>query len=92
MRSGDAASTVEGMLNPIITQELLRAREEDLARKLRHAHHTAELPPTVLASVATRVRDALFKRNARARSVATHRNLGSAADAAEKARLLPSKP
>lgn len=92
MRSGEAAPTVEGMINPLLTQELLRARELELALKLRHAHHTADLPPTVLASVATRVRDTLFKRNGRARSVAAPRNLGSAADAAEKARLLPSKP
>ena len=84
MCSRRATPTVGGM-HPIITQELVRARQEDVARKLRHAHHTAELPPTVLASTAARVRNALFRRNARPRSVALPRKLGSAADAAEKA-------
>jgi hypothetical protein len=73
------------MVHPIITQELLKARQADVARRLRHAHHTSELPPTVFASAAMRLRDALLKRNARARSVAARRNLGSAADAVEKA-------
>jgi hypothetical protein len=73
------------MVHPIITQELLRARQEELARKLRHAHHTTELPPTVFASALARLRDALPKRIARARSVAARRKLGSAADAVEKA-------
>ena len=75
--------TVGGMFNQMITVELIRAREADVARKLRHAHHTTELPPTVLASLAARVLDAVLKRNARENSVATHRNLGSAADAVE---------
>jgi hypothetical protein len=85
MCSSRAAPTVEGMVHPIITQELVRARQDDVARKLRHAHHTTELPPTVFASAAVRLRDALLKRDTRARSVAAPRNLGSAADAVEKA-------
>jgi len=79
------ASTVEEMLSPTIREELLRARQAEVARKLRHAHHTSDLPPSVLASVAARLRDAVFKRNGRARSVAARRNLGSTADAAENA-------
>jgi hypothetical protein len=73
------------MFNPMIHQELLRAREADMARKLRHAPLTIELPPTVLASWGTRVRNAVFKPNARPRSVAAHRSLGTAADAADNA-------
>jgi hypothetical protein len=73
------------MFNPMISEELLRGREAELARKLRHAHHTSELPPTVLESVAAGIRNAVFKRNARTRSVAGRRNLGSAADGVEKA-------
>jgi hypothetical protein len=81
MPSGHAARTVERMLNPLINEELLRGREAELARKLRHAHHTSDLPPTVLESVAARIRNAVFRRNARARSVAGRPNLGSAVDA-----------
>jgi hypothetical protein len=75
--------TVGGMFNQMITVELIRAREADVARELRHAHHTTELPPTVLASLAKRVLVAVLKRNARESSVAPHRNLGSSADAVE---------
>ena len=86
MCSGLPEPTVGDMLNhPTIREKLLRAGEADLARKLRHGHHTTELPPTVLASVAARARIAVFKRNARARSVAPGPNLGSAADASENA-------
>jgi hypothetical protein len=53
------------MFDPIFSQELLRAREAELALKLRHAHHTAELPPTVLSATVRRVRDRLFKRESR---------------------------
>ena len=61
--------TVEDMVNPMIHLDLMRAREADLERKLRHAHHTAELPPTVLASLGARVLTAVFKRGARQRPV-----------------------
>jgi hypothetical protein len=85
MRDDRAARTVDVVLDPMLREELLQAREVDVARKLRHAHHTAELPETVLASAALRLRGAVLKRNARARSVAAGPNLGSVADAVDKA-------
>jgi hypothetical protein len=85
MRCASIALTVGCMLNPTIRNELVRAAEADLARKLRHAHHTRNPSPTVLASWARRVRVALLKRKAQARSVAPARNLGSAADATKGA-------
>jgi hypothetical protein len=85
MCGGRAARTVGSMVNPTIREELLRAAEADLARRMRHAHHTSELPPTVLACLTARVRNVQFKRRALERSVAGRRNLRSTADAADNA-------
>jgi hypothetical protein len=79
----DVIRTVEGMVNPMFNVELLQAREAEVARKLRHAHHTPELPPTVLASLAARVLNAMFKRSTRQRAVEQQRNVGRDADAVE---------
>jgi hypothetical protein len=73
------------MFIPVTREELLGAEKAVLALKLRHAHHTVDFPPTVLASAAARFRTALFKRNVRARPVPTGANLGRPVDAADRA-------
>jgi hypothetical protein len=62
------------MINPTFREDLLRLGEQDMARRLRHAPHTAELPRSdLVARVANRL--------SWTRSVARRGNLGSAADA-----------
>jgi hypothetical protein len=73
------------MFDPTFRQELLQAREAELALKLRHAHHTAELPPTVLSATVRRVRNRLFTRKSRPRSVEAPAKLGTAAEASKTA-------
>jgi hypothetical protein len=79
------------MVLPTITQELLRAREADLARELRHVTHTRDARRPVLSAALVRAHDLLFTRDSRRRSVAAPHKLGSAADAVDEARFLRSR-
>jgi hypothetical protein len=70
--------TVEGMMNPSFREDLLRAGEQEMSRRLRHAPITAELRRSdLVAKVAHRL--------SWPRSVPRRPNLGTAPDAARNA-------
>jgi hypothetical protein len=78
MRRRRSGRTVDGMFSPSFREDLLRAREQEMSRRLRHAPHTAELRRSdFVAKVAHRL--------SWTRSVARKPNLGSAPDAASNA-------